>query len=111
MRALDGSAIAARQMTRFALQFGQTQPGLTYVELTTAHGGCPRGDRELAIVRLGEGRDALFELPGGAVHAQEEEAAALMREFLEETGLSIWPARVLGRAGQYWISQGEARNN
>jgi 8-oxo-dGTP diphosphatase len=98
-------------MTRFALQFGQTQPGLTYVELTAAHGVCARGDRELAIVRLGQGRDAQFELPGGSVQAQEEEAAALMREFLEETGLSIWPARVIGRAGQYWINQGAARNN
>jgi 8-oxo-dGTP diphosphatase len=98
-------------MTRFALQFGQTQSGLTYVELTTAHGVCARGERELAIVRVGQGRDVHYELPGGSVQAQEDEAAALMREFLEETGLSIWPARVIGRAGQYWVSEGEARNS
>src|SRR5262245_22140963 len=98
-------------MTRFALQFGQTQPGLTYVERTAAYGVCSRGDKELAIVRLGSGKDVEFDLPGGGVDAAEDEAAALMREFLEETGLTVWPARVIGRAGQYWLQHGEPRNS
>lgn len=98
-------------MTRFALQFGQTQTGLTYVERPTAYGLCARGDKEIAIVRIGRGKDFEFDLPGGGVEASEDEADALMREFMEETGLTIWPTRVLGRAGQYWINRGEPRNS
>jgi 8-oxo-dGTP diphosphatase len=98
-------------MTRFALQFGQTQSGLTYVERQTAYGLCARGDKELAIVRIGLGKNAEYDLPGGGVESQEDEAAALMREFLEETGLTIWPTRVIGRAGQFWVNKGEPRNS
>lgn len=98
-------------MTRYALQFGQTQPGLTYVERHTVFGICPRGEKEIAVVRIG--RDAPFEwdLPGGGVEGDEDEAGALMREFLEETGLTVWPNRVLGRAGQFWVNKNEPRNN
>ena len=38
-------------MTRFALQFGATQPGLTYLERVSAYGICPRGEAQLAVVR------------------------------------------------------------
>lgn len=98
-------------MTRFALQFGRTQGGLVYRERATAHGICARGEREIAIVRIG--REAPFEhdLPGGGVEADEDEAGALMREFLEETGLTVWPNQLIGRAGQYWVHRGEPRNN
>jgi 8-oxo-dGTP diphosphatase len=98
-------------MTRFALQFGQTHPGVTYVERPTAYGVCARGDKELAIVRIGAGKEAEYDLPGGGIEAQEDEAAALMREFLEETGLTVWPTGVIGRAGQYWVNRGEPRNS
>jgi 8-oxo-dGTP diphosphatase len=98
-------------MTRFALQFGQTQPGLTYVERTSAYGLCPRGEASLAIVQIGLKAPYEYDLPGGGVEANEDEAAALMREFLEETGLTIWPTRVLGRAGQFWSNRGEPRNS
>ena len=86
-------------MTRFALQFGQTQPGLTYVERISAYGICARGEANIAIAQIGRGASAEFDLPGGGVESDEDEAGALMREFVEETGLTVWPTRVLGRAG------------
>lgn len=98
-------------MTRFALQFGQTQPGLTYLERTSAYGICPRGEAQIAIVQIGKRGASEFDLPGGGVEADEDEAAALMREFQEETGLTVWPTRVIGRAGQFWINKGEPRNS
>ncbi len=98
-------------MTRFALQFGNTQPGLTYRERMSAYGVCVRGEASIAIAQIGKNAPYEFDLPGGGVEADEDEAAALMREFLEETGLTIWPTRILGRAGQYWINKGEPRNS
>jgi 8-oxo-dGTP diphosphatase len=98
-------------MTRFALQFGQTQTGLTYCERATVFGLCARGEKEIAIVRIGRDAETEYDLPGGGVEADEDEAAALMREFQEETGLTVWPTRVIGRAGQYWVCRGEPRNN
>lgn len=98
-------------MTRFALQFGATQPGLTYLERVSAYGICPRGEAQLAVVQIGKKAPYEYDLPGGGVEADEDEAAALMREFIEETGLTVWPTRVLGRAGQYWVNKGEPRNS
>ena len=98
-------------MTRFALQFGQTQSGLTYLERMSAYGICPRGEAQIALVQIGRQGSYEFDLPGGGVEADEDEAAALMREFQEETGLTVWPTRVLGRAGQFWVNKGEPRNS
>jgi 8-oxo-dGTP diphosphatase len=98
-------------MTRFALQFGQTQPGLTYVERSSVHGLCPRGESQIAVVQIGAKAPFEYDLPGGGVEAAEDEAGALMREFIEETGLTIWPNRVIGRAGQFWVNRGEPRNS
>jgi 8-oxo-dGTP diphosphatase len=98
-------------MTRFALQFGQTQPGLVYLERVVVHGICARGEDKIALVRIGKAAPYDYDLPGGGVEADEDEAAALMREFLEETGLTIWPDRLLGRAGQFWLAAGDPRNS
>lgn len=98
-------------MTRFALQFGQTQSGLTYIERPCAYGVCARGESPLAVVQIGRSAPYEYDLPGGGVEADEDEAAALMREFQEEAGLTVWPTRVLGRAGQYWVNKGEPRNS
>lgn len=98
-------------MTRFALQFGQTQSGLTYVERMCAYGICPRGETQVAVAQIGKAAPFEYDLPGGGIEANEEEAAALMREFQEETGLTVWPTRVVGRAGQFWVNKGEPRNS
>jgi 8-oxo-dGTP diphosphatase len=98
-------------VTRFALQFGQTQPGLVYVERPVVHGICARGEDRIALARIGRQAPYEYDLPGGGVEADEDEAAALMREFAEETGLTVWPDRLLGRAGQFWLAAGEPRNN
>lgn len=98
-------------MTRFALQFGQTQPGVTYVERPTAYGVCARGEHSIALARIGRANAFEYDLPGGGIEAGEDEAAALMREFQEETGLTVWPTRIIGRAGQYWLNKGEPRNS
>jgi len=98
-------------MTRFALQFGSTQPGLTYLERVSAYGVCPRGEANIAIVQIGKKAPYEYDLPGGGVEVDEDEAAALMREFQEETGLTIWPTRILGRAGQFWVNKTEPRNS
>jgi 8-oxo-dGTP diphosphatase len=98
-------------MTRFALQFGATQAGLTYVERATAYGICARGEASIAVARIGRAAPYEFDLPGGGVEVDEDEAAALMREFSEETGLTVWPTRVIGRAGQFWVNKGEPRNS
>jgi 8-oxo-dGTP diphosphatase len=105
------SALYRAIMTRFALQFGSTQPGLTYLERTSAYGVCPRGEANIAIVQIGKKAPYEFDLPGGGIEASEDEAAALMREFQEETGLTVWPTRVIGRAGQFWIHKSEPRNS
>lgn len=98
-------------MTRFALQFGLTQSGLTYLERISCYGICPRGEMQIAIAQIGKKAPFEFDLPGGGVETDEDEAAALMREFQEETGLTVWPNRVIGRAGQYWVNKSEPRNS
>ncbi len=98
-------------MTRFALQFGKTQSGLTYIERTTCYGVCARGEMHIALAQIGRKAPFEYDLPGGGVEGDEDEAAALMREFSEETGLTVWPNRVIGRAGQFWINRGEPRNS
>lgn len=98
-------------MTRFALQFGKTKPGVVHVERLSVYGVCPRGEREIAIARIGARAPFEYDLPGGGVEGDEDDAAALMREFLEETGLTVWPNTIIGRAGQYWVDRAEPRNS
>jgi 8-oxo-dGTP diphosphatase len=99
-------------MTRFALQFGQTQPGLVYQERATVYGVCASPSGDLALAEIGpSGGLVLYDLPGGGLEASEDEATALIREFQEETGLLVRPERLLCRAGQYWINQGAPRNS
>ena len=95
---------------RPALQFGRADPGVAYVERPTAF-GLVFNDGRLACVRVT--RDTPYhDLPGGAVEAGESEAEALVREFIEETGLSIRPVERIAEAGQYFPkSDGSPVNN
>ena len=60
-------------MTRFALQFGNTQSGLTYLERMSAYGICARGEANIAIAQIGKKAPYEYDLPGGGVEADEDE--------------------------------------
>ncbi|MHA6780487.1 NUDIX domain-containing protein [Pseudonocardia saturnea] len=63
--------------------------------------------RRLLLIRRGnEPGRGLWSVPGGRVEAGEDDAAALVREMVEETGLTVAPGRLIGRVtrGPYLIS-------
>ena len=93
-----------------ALQFGRAEPGLAYA-VRPAVFGLVFHDEKLACVRVT--RDTpYYDLPGGAVDGVETEEQALIREFLEETGMTIEPVQRIVEAGQYFRkSDGEPVNN
>jgi len=93
-----------------ALQFGRAEPGLVYT-VRPAVFGLVFHDEKLACVRVT--RDTpYYDLPGGAVDGVETEEQALIREFLEETGMTIEPVRRIVEAGQFFRkSDGEPVNN
>ena len=83
-----------------ALQFGRRDPGVDYPERPTAF-GLVFHDQKLACVRVERAR-SYYDLPGGAVEAGETEEEALIREFLEETGMTVRPVERIAEAGQYF---------
>lgn len=97
-------------MTAPALQFGRADPGVAYLERHATFGILVR-DGRIATVRVT--RDVPYhDLPGGAVEGGETEEQALVREFREETGLTIRPLERLLDAGQYFRkSDGAPVNN
>ena len=94
------------------LQFGARAPGRDYPDRPAAFGVVPREGR-IAVVRITRPDVApYFDLPGGALDPGEDDVAALVREFGEETGLKVTPGRLLGRARQYLVkTDGKAANN
>jgi 8-oxo-dGTP diphosphatase len=94
-------------------QFGEAQPGLVYRDRPAAFGVLMRGDGLVALVTVVKpGKAAWLDLPGGAIDPGEDDAAALVREFGEETGLVVTPGQRLGRADQYFVTtEGEPCNN
>lgn len=93
-------------------QFGAAEPGRGYRDRPAAFGVLARAGK-VALVRVEKpGYAAWFDLPGGALDPGEDDAAAVVREFGEETGLQIAPGVLLGRADQYFINtDGEAYDN
>jgi 8-oxo-dGTP diphosphatase len=93
------------------LQFGLRNPALDYRHRATAFGVVER-DGLIACVRVERPAGAYFDLPGGAVDGEETEVEALVREFVEETGLGVTPMNRIAEAGQYHLkSNGEPLYN
>lgn len=93
------------------LQFGAVAPGLDYRLRPTAF-GLVVDDGRLACVRVDRGEGSYFDLPGGAVDGDETEEQAVVREFLEETGMTVRPLARIAHAAQYFHkSDGEPINN
>ncbi len=94
------------------LQFGARALGRDYPDRPAAFGVVPR-DGCIALVRITKpGEPAYYDLPGGALDPGEDGAAALVREFGEETGLKVRPGRLLGCVRQYLVkSDGQTANN
>ena len=93
-------------------QFGTPQPGVDYPDRPAAFGILER-DGRIALVRITKpGYAPWLDLPGGALDSGEDDAAALVREFGEETGLAVTAGAFLGRADQFFINtEGQAYNN
>ena len=92
-------------------QFGTVDPGLAYRPRPTAF-GLVVDDGRLACVRVDRGEGSYFDLPGGAVDGNETEEQAVVREFLEETGMTVRPLDRIAHAAQYFRkSDGEPLNN
>ncbi len=93
------------------LQFGTAEPGLDYRLRLTAF-GLVLQDGRLACVRIDRGEGSYFDLPGGAVDGDETEEQAVVREFLEETGMTVRPRARIAEAAQYFRkSDGAPINN
>lgn len=93
------------------LQFGECDPDKTYEDRRAVFGVAVRAG-QVALARISRGADHYFDLPGGALDAGETEEAALVREYLEETGLSVQVDDLMVRANQYKIkADGAAVNN
>jgi|TARA_R110002051_G_scaffold151652_1_gene224240 8-oxo-dGTP diphosphatase len=83
------------------LQFGDPDPGVDYRDRPAAFGLLVEAG-QLACVRVDRGEGSYFDLPGGAVDGDETEAEALVREYIEETGLTVRPVFRLVEAAQYF---------
>ena len=93
------------------LQFGRAEPGLDYRPRPTAF-GLVIHEGVLACVRVDRGQGSYFDLPGGAVDGDETESQALIREFIEETGMTVRPDARIAEAAQYFRkSDGQPINN
>jgi 8-oxo-dGTP diphosphatase len=62
--------------------------------------------RLLLVQRANEPGRGLWSVPGGRVEPGEDDAAALVREMFEETGLQVMPGALVGRVvrGPYGIA-------
>jgi 8-oxo-dGTP diphosphatase len=85
-------------------QFGAPRPGLAYRDRPAAYGLLEK-DARLAVVRVTlAGQAPFYDLPGGGIDDGESEAQALVREFGEETGLSVQAGAPITRGDQYMLS-------
>ena len=93
------------------LQFGDRDPALDYRPRPTAF-GLVFHDGRLACVRVDRGAASYYDLPGGAIDGDETGEQALVREFVEETGMAVRPVARIAEAAQYFRkSDGAPINN
>lgn len=93
------------------LQFGEPDPGLDYPARPTAF-GLVFQDGKLACVRVDRAEASYYDLPGGAIDGGETAEQALIREFVEETGMAVRPLARIAAAAQYFRkSDGTPVNN
>lgn len=93
------------------LQFGDPDPALDYKPRPTAF-GLVFHDGRLACVRVDRGDSSYYDLPGGAIDGDETAEQALVREFVEETGMAVRPvSRIAGAAQYFRKSDGSPVNN
>jgi len=94
-----------------ALQFGEPAPDRRYEDRPAAFGVLAR-EGKIALVRVTKPNFAPWlDLPGGARDPGETDSAAAVREFGEETGLKVSPARLLGRADQFFVNTEDVAYN
>jgi 8-oxo-dGTP diphosphatase len=93
-----------------SLQFGRADDGVDYL-FRPATFCLVFHDEKIACVRVT--RDTpYYDLPGGAVDGDETEEQALVREYVEETGMSVRLIERIAEAGQFFRkSDGEPVNN
>lgn len=92
-----------------SLQFGQADPGVLYPARPAVF-GLVFDSGKIACVRVT--RDTpYFDLPGGAVEGAETEQQALVREFTEETGMTVRPVARIAEAGQFFRKSDNAPVN
>lgn len=92
--------------------FGAPEDDRAFMPRPAAYGLLSDEAGRLAVVRIVEGDAVWHDLPGGGIDPGESEAEALVREFAEETGLTIAPRAEIGRAEHLWIrATGESVRN
>jgi 8-oxo-dGTP diphosphatase len=78
------------------IQFGKSDPAVTYVERLSAYGVVPSDSGAVAVIKTPDGHF----LPGGGAHTGETAEEALRREIIEETGYAPVILRNIGVAAQ-----------
>ena len=92
-------------------EFGRAEPGVAYRDRPCAFGVVER-DGLIACVEVDRGERTYYDLPGGAIDGDETEQQALVREFVEETGLTVRPLSRIGATRQrFFRSTGEPIRN
>lgn len=93
-----------------SLQFGIADAGADYLHRPATF-GLVFHEEKMACVRVT--RDTpYYDLPGGALDGDETEQEALIREYVEETGMTVRPLERIAEAGQFFRkSDGQPVNN